>query len=358
MRRRRDSSELGRLATPLSAAAGAAWQRMHWWIAAMAVLYAVSGITIVHPDEVAIVLRWGRLVGAGPGLREHGPGLLFALPRPIDEVVRVKIKRVEELRVDTLMTDKLTGATLDPVQNGYALTGDQNIVHLAMTVHYRVRDPVAWEFYGPPSAAVLRAEVTAAMVQSVGEMGVDRVLANGRKALLAAATKRAQAGLDAAHSGLEIASLEVTALTPPVMVQRDFDAVQGAVIDAETAKKKAEAYAQSAIPEAQAEATRSVAQAKSDAAAALAQANGAAAAFLALEKEYRANPAMVRERLYRDAVDQAISSAGSVRWIPPPAAGGHYHGLRITMAPQTAGPPATASANSEDRVLRMLPERR
>ena len=41
---------------------------------------------------------------------------------------------------------------------------------------------------------------------------------------------------------------------------------------------------------------------------------------------------MVRERLYRDAVEKAIGVAGTVRWIPPPI-GGSYHGLRITIAP-------------------------
>ncbi len=100
MRRRLAPSEVGRLVAPLLALIDAAWRRMHWWIAVMAVLYAASGITIVKPDEVALVLRWGRLVGTAAALEEHGPGLLFALPRPIDEVVRVKVKRVSELRVD------------------------------------------------------------------------------------------------------------------------------------------------------------------------------------------------------------------------------------------------------------------
>ena len=40
------------------------------------VLYLLSGITIVKSDEVAVILRWGRLVGATPALQQHGPGLL------------------------------------------------------------------------------------------------------------------------------------------------------------------------------------------------------------------------------------------------------------------------------------------
>ena len=59
------------------------------------------------------------------------------------------------------------GGALDPVTQGYALTGDQNIVHVDMVARYRVRDPAEWAFYGPKAEDVLRVEVTAAMVRSL-----------------------------------------------------------------------------------------------------------------------------------------------------------------------------------------------
>ena len=222
---------------------------MHWWVVAMALLYAVSGTTLVRPEEVAVILRWGRLVGNTPALQINGPGLLFAFPRPIDRVVRVPVKRVWELPVTTLADGGWSGqTTLDPLRVGYALTGDRNIVHVTMVARYRVQDPAAWAFYGPKAEDVLRTEVTAAMVRSLGEMGVDQVLAAGRKTLVATATRRAQAGLDAAHSGLELTSLELTRLTPPAALMIDFDAVQSAFIGAETRKKEAQGFAQGAIP--------------------------------------------------------------------------------------------------------------
>ena len=100
--------------------------------------------------------------------------------------------------------------------------------------------------------------------------------------------------------------------------------MQSAYIGAETTKKDAQAFAESAIPQAQAEADScSPDRAGRRAASDLARARGDAEAFLALDKEYRANPAVVRERLYRDAVEQAIGVAGTVRWVPPPV-GGSY----------------------------------
>jgi membrane protease subunit HflK len=347
-------SELGRLALPLARLLDGAWRRMHWWVAALALLYAVSGVTVIRPDEVAVVQRWGRLVGDHPAAQAHGPGLLFALPRPIDQVVRVKTKHVSELSIETLTVPAGSGfrgegdgTTLDPIAVGYALTGDQNVVLVRMTAHYRVRDPADFAFYGPPPEEILRVEVSAAMVRSLGEMAVDHILADGRKDLIAAATRRAQAGLDAAHSGLALVSLELTGLAPPRALAADFDAVQTAYIEMETQRKEAQAFAESAIPQAHAEADASVQTARAETAVAKARAQGDAEAFLALERQYVANPVVVRERLYRDRVEKALGKAHDVRWVPAPAAG-HRERLRVSVAPGAAGfPPSASSAPAE-----------
>jgi membrane protease subunit HflK len=348
-------SEIGRLASPLARALDVVWQRMHWWVATMAVLYALSGITVVKSDEVAVVLRWGRLVGSSAAVQEHGPGVLLAFPRPIDRVVRVPVKHVYETNVTTLASasrdpdenDSGTIATLDPLTQGYALTGDQNVVHVSMAVRYRVRDAAEWAFYGPASEDVLRVEVTSAMVRSLGEMGVDRVLADGRKDLIASAARRAQSGLDSAHSGLELSSLELTRLGPPVALASAFDAVQSAFITAETNRKEAQAFAERTIPEAQAVADSLIQTARGSADTELAAARGASDAFRGLDREYRSNPNIMRERLYRDAVEKAVAVAGSVRWIPPPS-GGKYNGFRISLGPQNAAGQPTAN-DDDDR---------
>jgi membrane protease subunit HflK len=314
---------------------------MHWWIGLMVILYAVSGITMVRPDEVAVVLRWGRLVGETSATQEHGPGLLFAFPRPVDEVVRVPVKRVWQLPVTVLAggEDWSGGRTLDPLRVGYALTGDHNIVHVDMMARFQIRNPAEWSFYSRHGEGIVLVEVAAAMVRSLGEMGVDSVLASGRKDLIAAATQRAQKGLDAAHAGLKLVSLELINLRPPTALAGEFDAVQSAYIEAETVKKEAEAYAQSVVPGAQSSANSAVQAARAAAASAMALARGDAASFIALDREYRINPVVVRERLYRSAVETAIGACRSVRWVPPPF-NGRYRTLRIDVSPGEAGSPS------------------
>jgi membrane protease subunit HflK len=297
-----------------------------------------------------MILRWGRLLGDTPALQQHGPGLLFALPRPIDEVVRVKTRLIQETVIVALAPFSsgdpddvvYNPRSLDPAQEGYALTGDHNIVQLTMVARYRVSDPVAAQFYGPDPVRVLRAEALAAMVRSIGEMGVDRLLSDGRKELIAVATRRAQAGLDAAHAGLELTSLELTQLGPPLLLAQAFASVQSAFIGAETAKKNALAFAEAAVPQASAQVDAALQAARARATADLARARGEALAFLVLEREHRANPAVVREQLYRNGIERALS-ATRVRWIPPPT-GGRYDGLRITIGPSTGAAGAGAPA--------------
>jgi membrane protease subunit HflK len=262
----------------------------------------------------------------------------------MDQVVRVQVKHVWEVPVTTLAPSndlseeaERYGSTLNPLKQGYALTGDQNIVQANMVARYRVSDPAQWAFYGPRVDDVLRVEVTAAMVRSLGEMGVDRVLSDGREKLIATVTRRVQEGLDASHSGLELSSLELTRLAPPQALAADFDAVQSAFIAAQTQQSDAHAFVESTIPEAQSEVDTLVQSARGDADSALAVAKGEADAFRALEAQYRVNPGVVRERLYRDAVERAISAAGKIQWVPPPA-GGSYHGFRITLAPSQPAP--------------------
>ena len=208
-----------------------------------------------------------------------------------------------------------------------------------MVARYRIRDPGAWQFYGPNAEDVLRVEVTAAMMRSIGEMGVDRVLSDGRKNLIALAARRAQAGLDASRSGLELSSLELTRLSPAGGIGLRLLGSAELIHSGGDEEEGGAGVRRERCSQASAQVDASLQAARAAAASDLAIAKGDAEAFRALDREYRANPVVVRERLYRDGIEQAIA-ATHVRWVPPPM-GGSYHGLRITV-----GPPGSASSRA------------
>ena len=101
---------------------------------------ACSGIRVVDSGNVALILRFGKLVGDTPEEQIHEPGLLLAFPYIIDEVVLVPTGSVIEQSVTTYYTPDGTRT----VDGSYVITGDQNIAVLSASVKYAISDPVAY----------------------------------------------------------------------------------------------------------------------------------------------------------------------------------------------------------------------
>jgi membrane protease subunit HflK len=125
------------------------------------VVFACSGIFQVQQDEEALRLLFGQIRGPAedPVLK---PGIKFAFPEPIHEIIRIPVKREQSLAIDSFWyfeteQEKLnpvkmpvTGP-LDPLRDGYCLTRndsvegmtgtDYNIVHSQWTITYKIDSP-------------------------------------------------------------------------------------------------------------------------------------------------------------------------------------------------------------------------
>jgi modulator of FtsH protease HflK len=336
--RRRAPSEWTRLVRPLADALQWLIARLHWWVWAMLALYACSNLHMVGSGEVALVLRFGKLVGAGTPQAVHPPGFLLALPRPFDEVVRVpaqgvfavEVRDLHHASADGIRFSSLAAASLDPEAVGYVLTGDRNILHVSLIARYRIKDPEAFVLRQQDPEEVLRWVVGSALVREVGASAVDDVLAGGRQELIDAAASRTQLRLDRVGTGMELVALEVVDLAPPRQVREEFSAVQTAYIGSQTAVQEAREYRAERLPLAESRANRQLQEARAYAAGLLSNAGAEAAAFQALASEYSKNPRVVRERLYREGIERALKDAGELRFIPPPISG-RYKGLRLDL---------------------------
>ncbi len=336
----RRQSELDRLVAPANAVLRAFFRRLPLLAALCAIVWALSGLTVIQGDEVGLLLRNGRLHRAADGSAARPPGLLFALPRPFDEVLRLPIKRVFETELNDLhfaqTEDKRTRYLvssrmgIDPEQVGYALTGDQNVLHCAMIVRWQIGAPEVYGLQQADPEALLRAAVVSAMVQTLGELPVDTVLSDGRQGLVSRALRRAQVRLDALDSGVALLALELGDLAPPQQVKEEFSEVQSAFINAGTRTREAEEYAALQLPAARAERQRAVQAAEAEANVLRSRARADAAAFAALAAEARDEPGVLRQRIYREKIEATLRDAGAVRFIPPPI-GPRYQGLRLEL---------------------------
>ncbi|MFC1474733.1 FtsH protease activity modulator HflK [bacterium] len=334
-----------KISRPLLESLDTGFRFLRWIVLVVVVVYLFSNTSVIKSDEVAMVLRFGRLVGNNPGEQVRRPGLLFALPRPIDKVVRVRIKRIYELEIQDLHKKQITFSTgeksmseslafsgdgIDPEYEGYCLTGDKNVVQAYIVVKYQIDDPIAFAFRQEEPEKTLRDAMMAAMTRSVGEMTVDSVLTEGKKQLATIVTNRAQASLDGIQSGLTIQSVEFNELVPSRYVMQDFKNVQNAYIDKETKTKEAQRYKEEELPKAEAEKEALLREADAYSAETLSKARGEADAFRNLVTEYRKNPKVVRERIYREAMEGTIGWSGRAVVIPVPV-GTRYDQLRIVI---------------------------
>src|SRR5882762_10431616 len=98
--------------------------------------YLLSGIFTVAADEQAVIRRFGRVAA------RLGPGIHYRLPWPVD--------RVDVVKTTTVMK---TGVGFDlprgeaPIATGMEiLTGDTNIIGVAIVLQYVIRNPAAFLF--------------------------------------------------------------------------------------------------------------------------------------------------------------------------------------------------------------------
>ena len=262
--------------------------------------YALSGIRTVQPSEVGVRLHFGRVVHA-----DLKSGMHFALPWPIGRIERVSVKSVSRMVVDDLSANLATETASGDFYKrtglkSYCLTGDNNLVHLSFAVQYLVADPVDYLYSIRDHELLLRHVATDAAIHVIAGMAVEDVLTVGKATIAQEILRDATAALDALETGIGIASVELTDVSPPSGVQGAFDDVVNAQLEARQSVSEAESYRNSALPEAQGEATRLREQGRAYKQRQIAYAQGETERFRAQLAEYHKAPGVSRHRLYLD----------------------------------------------------------
>ncbi len=285
-----------------------------WLCVIVAVAVLFSGVTFIQPDEVGLVLRFGRLVGTTPAEQINEPGLKFALPYLIDDVIRVPVKRINEVKVDNLYSE---GHILNSATSGYGLTGDENIVLVNSVARYRIIDPITYALDFVEPEAVLKELVAGATLKVIAGWQVDNILTREQKELAVEVMYEAQKQVDEVGLGVNLVSIEFSHLQPPHEVRSEFDRVTGAYVQKETMLREAEKYREQVIPAAIVSKDQIARQAESRKAEKVAAARSDVSIFKSLLDEYRKNPSITRIRVYRDRTDAIMDRITNTKLLPP-----------------------------------------
>src|SRR5919202_4499203 len=148
--------------------------------------YLLSGIFTVAADEQAVVRRFGKVVA------RLGPGLHYRLPWPVDRIDLVKTTAVLKTGVGFDLRDGegQTGTGME------LLTGDTNIISVAMVLQYVIRNPADFLFAIENPQGLIGSLAEAALTEAVLAVPVDEVLTTGRLAIQERVKVKTQAILD------------------------------------------------------------------------------------------------------------------------------------------------------------------
>ena len=319
-----------------------------WLMAALGVIYLGSGIKMIGPNENGLLLRFGKMVG-----RPHPPGLLFALPEPIDEVILVPVRSVQERILEEWESRAIVGSdwsltTLNPVRDHYTLTGDTNIIRARFSVRYQVADAVAYAFAAHDRELLLDSILYEAATRTLAAMCVDDALTTRRDFVSQETMRFAQAEIDRLRLGIQLLAFETRELNPPTQVMQSFQDVVSAKVEAKTLIEPANSYRASVIPQAAAEAYRMQQESGAYAKQLITKAQGEVFSFLALLKEYNANPLVIRARLYAEMLETVVPKMRISTILPSST-----DELRLVLSPQITfsrvgeeQSPAPASVNT------------
>lgn len=306
-------------------------------------VWLASGIYIVDEAERGIVLRLGRYTAT------VGPGPHWHIPYPIEQVFKVNVKRVDEVRHRAQM-----------------LTKDVNLVQMSVSVQYRVMDPKDYLFSVRDPEYTLEEATESALREVVGTKKLDDILskAGGRDVIVQEMEKKVQALLDSYHTGLRVVKVNMESPQPPQAVQAAFQDAIKAEEDEDRYKKQAEAYERDIIPKAEGEAQRIIQEAEGYKQMVIDNARGETSRFLQTLEAYRRAPEISRKRLYLETMEAVLANVskividtdqgGNLLYLPLDRMMG-AEGAAAGAASPPLRPPATAHDTGGDGGHRRLP---
>jgi membrane protease subunit HflK len=331
----------------------------------LVVLFFSSGVFTVAPDERAMVLRFGQIRGDTTEKRILGPGLHWAIPYPIEEVIKLPARNtVLRTAIDSFWydeTNKFPPTSLNPVTDGYCLTrndtiadlkkggSDYNIVHAKWLLTYRIADCELFfknVYVKTPDAGqnlidvipqsvepFLKAVASEAVVVTVANFSIDEAIKSDSR-IGKEAEKLLQQKLDAMNCGIEVDSMQLTAVIWPRQVNDAFVASIKASNEADRMIREARGYAESRINEAggselvnavlspstadeqreyfwnnaSGTSQQTIAEAKAYRTKIVESAKANADYLQKLLPEYRKRPKLVIQRIYQDAIEEVLSN--------------------------------------------------
>jgi modulator of FtsH protease HflK len=276
---------------------------------AVIVLWGFSGFFRVEPDELGVVLRFGKDV------REVQPGLNYHLPYPIESVLTPKALRVNKIDIGMRQVeDGRRSASREVPEESLMLTGDENIVDVNFSVLWKVKPTGVGDYLfniQNPEGTV-KAVAESAMREVVGRSEIQPILTGARQTVENAVQELMQKTLDHYGAGIFVQQVQLQKVDPPAQVIDAFRDVQAARADLERAQNEAQTYANRVVPEARGNVAKITQAAEAYKSQTVAEATGQTSRFLKIYEQYKKAPDVTRERMYLETMERVLGGSNKI----------------------------------------------
>jgi len=271
----------------------------------------------VQPEEVGVVLRFGRYV------RTTDPGLHMKMPFA-ESVTKVPVQRqlkqefgfrTEEPGVRTKYAD------VDLTDESMMLTGDLNVAIVEWIIQYRVSDPYQYLFKVRDPEETFRAMNEAVMREVVGDRTVTEVLTIGRQDIETQVETQLQTMAKQYELGITLEQVVLQDVNPPNPVKPSWDAVNQAQQQRDRLINEARAEYNKVVPRAKGEAEQTILQAQGYALDRVNRSQGDSARFKSVYESYRKAPEVTRRRMYLETMGRVLPNIGGKVFLDKDAKG-------------------------------------
>lgn len=266
----------------------------------------MSSVFVVDQAEQAVITRFGRYY------KTLGPGLHTKIPFEIDKKYIVpgnKVVQTEQFGFKTTKSGIMNQYQNNITKESTMLTGDLNIVDVEWIIQYRIVDPRAWLFTVQEKEQTIR-DISRSVINTlVGDRAILAVMSNERSNIESLAVDMMNEQFSQLGMGINVFAVKLQNIVPPKGVQDAFEDVNKAIQDMNRFINEGKESYNAEIPRAQGEADRMVQVAEGYAAERVNRAKGDVARFNSVYEEYRKAPAITRERLYLETMEQVFAAS-------------------------------------------------
>jgi membrane protease subunit HflK len=276
-------------------------------IGVVLVLWLLTGIYSVGPDEVGVVRTFGKVT------RIVQSGLRYHLPIPIEQVDTPKVTEVKRSEVGFRHIGNQQFRKVE--HESLMLTGDENIVDAEMIVQYKIKEAEKYLFNFVGPELTIREVSESALRTVIGQHTIDEALTTGKFQIQEETQTLMQKILDKYETGILIVAVQLQSVAPPQQVEASFKDVASAKEDKNRKINEAQGYRNDVIPKARGEAQAMLREAEGFKEARIKRSEGDVAKFKAMLVEYRKAKDVTRKRLYLEAMEEILP--GVKKYIIP-----------------------------------------